>query len=50
MFLQIATNFENHEHKRAILAEKNNDVNAINNIIPGQILGKYKLINRLIPS
>ena len=43
MFLQIATNYENHERlcKRVILAEKNNDVNSINNIIQGQILGKY---------
>ena len=48
MFPQIATNYENHERlcKRAILAEKNNDGNAINDIIQGQILGKYKLINR----
>ena len=39
MFPQIATNCENHERlcERAILAEKNNDVNAINNIIQGQI-------------
>ena len=43
MFLQIETNYENHERlcKRAILAEKNIDVNIINNIIQGQILGKY---------
>ena len=43
VFPQIATNYENHEglHERAILTEKNNDVNAINNIIQGQILGKY---------
>ena len=43
VFPQIATNYENHERlcKRAILAEKNNDVNAIDSIIHGQILGKY---------
>ena len=43
VFPQIAKNYENHERlfKHAILAEKNNDVNAINNIIQGQILGKY---------
>ena len=43
MFPQIATNYENHERlrERAILAKKNNDVNTINNIIQGQILGKY---------
>ena len=43
MFPQIATNNENHERlsERAILTEKNNDGNAINNIIQGQILGKY---------
>ena len=43
VFPQIATNYENHERQRerAILAEKNNDVNEINNIIKGQILGKY---------
>ena len=43
MFPQIATNYENHERllERAILDEKNNDVNAINNIIQGQFLGKY---------
>ena len=43
MFPEIATNYENHERPRelAILAEKNNDVNAINNIIQGQVLGKY---------
>ena len=42
VFPQIATNYENHERlcKRAILAEKN-DVNAINNIIQRQMLGKY---------
>ena len=52
MFPQILTNYENHERlrERAVLAEKNIDVNIINNIIQGQILGKYKLINRLIPS
>ena len=43
MFAQIVTNYENHERlrERVILAEKNNDVNGINNIIQGQILGKY---------
>ena len=43
VFPQIATNYEKHERlcKRAIFDEKNNDVNAINNIIQGQILGKY---------
>ena len=52
VFPQIATNYENHERlrERSISAEKNNDVNAINNTIQGKILGKYKLINRLIPS
>ena len=42
VFPQIATNYENHERlcERAILSAKN-DVNAINNIIQGQILGKY---------
>ena len=41
-FPQFATNYENYERlcERAILATKN-DVNAINNIIQGQILGKY---------
>ena len=35
VFPQIATNYEDHERlrERAILAEKNNDVNAINIII-----------------
>ena len=39
---QFATNYENYEQLcgRAILAAKN-DVNAINNIIHGQILRKY---------
>ena len=43
VFPQIVTNYENHERlrERAILSEKNNDVNTINNIIQGQILGKY---------
>ena len=43
MFPQIATNNENHERlsEGVILTEKNNDGNAINNIIQGQILGKY---------
>ena len=43
VFPQIATNYENHECvcERAILAEKNNDVNAINSIIQEQILSKY---------
>ena len=43
VFSQIATNYKNHEWlcERAILAAKNNDVNAINNIIQGQNLGKY---------
>ena len=43
MFPQIATNNENHEKlcERAILAEKTNDGNTINNIIQGQLLGKY---------
>ena len=43
VFPQIATNNENHERlsELAILTEKNNDGNAINNIIQGQILGKY---------
>ena len=51
LFSQIATTYENHERvcNRAILTEKNNDGNAMNNIIQGQILGKYKLISRLIP-
>ena len=42
LFPQIATNYENHERlrERAILAEKNY-LNSINNIIQGQILGKY---------
>ena len=37
VFPQIATNYENHERlrERAILAEENNDVNAINIIIQG---------------
>ena len=41
-FSQFATNYENYERlcERAILDAKN-DVNAINNIIQGQILGKY---------
>ena len=44
VFSQIATSYKNHEWlcERVILAEKNNDVNAINNIIQGQILGQYK--------
>ena len=35
VFPQTATNYENHErlHERAILAEKSNEVNAINIII-----------------
>ena len=39
VFPKIAINYENHERlcERAILAEKNNDVNTINNIIQGQI-------------
>ena len=43
VFPQIATNYENHDQlcKRASLSAKNNDMNAINNIIQGQILGKY---------
>ena len=43
-FPQFATNYENYERlcERAILAAKN-DVNAINNIIQGQILGKYTI-------
>ena len=43
VFPQIAANYKNHERLcgRAILTAKNNDVNAINNIIQGQILGKY---------
>ena len=43
VFPQIATNYENHQRlcERAILAAKNNDVNAMNNIIQRQILGKY---------
>ena len=52
MFPQIATNYENHERlcEGAILAEKNNDVTAINNIIQEQILDKYiELIIRLTP-
>ena len=42
VFPKIARNYENHEQlrERAILVEKNNDVNAINNIFQGQILGK----------
>ena len=42
-FPQFATNYENFERlcERAILAEKNNDVNAVNNIIQGPIMGKY---------
>ena len=53
MFPQIATNYENHERlcERVILGVKNNDMNAINNIIQGQILGKYttyKLIDIII--
>ena len=53
VFPQIATNYENHERlcERAILAEKNNDVNAINNIIQGQVLGKsttYKSIDTIM--
>ena len=43
VFSKIAKNNENNERlcERAILTEKNNDGNAINNIIQGQILGKY---------
>ena len=43
VFPQIATNNENHERlsESAIVNEKNNDRNAINNIIQGQILGRY---------
>ena len=43
VFPQFATNYENHEPlcERAILSEENKDVNAINNIIQVQILGKY---------
>ena len=53
MFPQIATNNENHERQceHAILVEKNNDWNAINNIIQGQILDKYtayKLIDTIM--
>ena len=52
VFPQIAANYENHEWlcKRTILVEKN-DVNAINNIIQGQVLGKYttyKLIDTIM--
>ena len=47
VFPQIATNYKNHERlcERAIFAAKNNKVNAIDNIIQGQILST----NRLIP-
>ena len=43
VFPQIAMNYENHEClcERAILAEKNNDVNVINSVIEEQILGEY---------
>ena len=43
VFPQIAGNYKNHERlfERAILAAKNNDVNAINNTTQRQILGKY---------
>ena len=43
VFPQISTNNENHERlcEVAILTEKNNDGNAVNNIIKRQILGKY---------
>ena len=48
-FPQFATNYENYERvcKRAILAAKK-DVNSINNIIQGQILGKYKSIDTIM--
>ena len=53
VFPKISTNYENHEWlcERAILAAKNNGVNAINNIIQGQILGKdatYKSIDTIM--
>ena len=52
VFSQIAMTYENHERlcECAILAAKN-DVNGINNIIQGQILGKYttyKLIDTIM--
>ena len=52
-FPYIATNYKNHEWlcESVILAEKNNDVNTINNIIQGKILGKctiYKSIDTIM--
>ena len=46
VFPQIATNYKTHERlcERVILAAKNNDVNAINNIIQGQIFGIYRVL------
>ena len=51
VFSQIATNYENHERlgERAIMAEKNNDVNAISNTIQGQISGKYTAYKSIDP-
>ena len=53
VFPQISENYKNHEWlcERAIVAAKNNDVNAINNIIQEQIAGKcttYKSIDAIM--
>ena len=43
MFPQLATNYKNHQRicERVILAAKNNEVNAVNNIILREILRIY---------